>query len=289
MASAGAPCLLVVGQDHLAHRHDAVALEEHVLGAAEPDALGAELARLAGIGRRLGVGAHAERAELVGPDHQLGEVAGELGLHRRHDAQHDLAGAAVEGHELARLHGRAAHVSVPARPSMRTSPAPATQGLPMPRATTAAWLVMPPVEVRMPSAACMPWMSSGLVSRRTRITFSPARACLSAASAVNTTLPEAAPGRRRQALGDHLALGLGIERGMQELVERGRHDARHRLLLVDQPLAHHVDGDLERGLGRALAVARLQHVELAALHGELDVLHVAVVRLELAADRRRAA
>ena len=84
--------------------------------------------------------------------------------------------------------------SVPALPSMRTSPAPATQGLPMPRATTAAWLVMPPVEVRMPSAACMPWMSSGLVSRRTRITFSPARACFSASSAENTALPDAAPG-----------------------------------------------------------------------------------------------
>ena len=89
---------------------------------------------------------------------------------------------------------------------MRTSPAPATQGLPMPRATTAAWLVMPPVEVRMPSAACMPWMSSGLVSRRTRITFSPVRACFSASSAVNTTLPEAAPGDAGKPLGDHLAL-----------------------------------------------------------------------------------
>ncbi len=31
----------------------------------------------------------------------------------------------------------------------------------MPRATTAAWLVMPPRVVRMPTAACMPWMSSG--------------------------------------------------------------------------------------------------------------------------------
>ena len=47
-------------------------------------------------------------------------------------------------------------VSVPALASMRTSPAPATQGRPMPRATTAAWLVIPPVEVRMPWAACMP-------------------------------------------------------------------------------------------------------------------------------------
>jgi hypothetical protein len=38
-----------VGQDHLAHRADAIAFEEHVLGAAEADALGAELARPLGV------------------------------------------------------------------------------------------------------------------------------------------------------------------------------------------------------------------------------------------------
>ena len=36
-------------------------LEEHVLGAAQADALGAELARLARLARGVGVGAHAER------------------------------------------------------------------------------------------------------------------------------------------------------------------------------------------------------------------------------------
>ncbi len=64
----------------------------------------------------------------------------------------------------------------------------------MPRATTAAWLVMPPRVVRMPWAACMPWMSSGLVSMRTRITASPLPARISASSALNTTAPDAAPG-----------------------------------------------------------------------------------------------
>jgi hypothetical protein len=44
------------------------------------------------------------------------------------------------------------------------APAPATQHLPQPRATTAAWLVMPPVLVRMPDGECMPSTSSGLVS-----------------------------------------------------------------------------------------------------------------------------
>jgi hypothetical protein len=58
---------LVVGEDHLAHREDAVALEEHVLGAAQADALGAEVASALRVGGRVGVGAHAQRAELVGP------------------------------------------------------------------------------------------------------------------------------------------------------------------------------------------------------------------------------
>ena len=38
-------------------------LEEHMLGAAEPDAVGAEGERLAGVGRRVGVGAHFQSAE----------------------------------------------------------------------------------------------------------------------------------------------------------------------------------------------------------------------------------
>ena len=64
----------------------------------------------------------------------------------------------------------------------------------MPRVTTAAWLVMPPVAVRMPSAASMPWMSSGFVSLRTRIVgfFSAFRR--NASSAWKTAMPLAAPG-----------------------------------------------------------------------------------------------
>ena len=43
-------------------------------------------------------------------------------------------------------------------------------------------------------------------------------------------------------------------------------------------------GDLQSGLRGALAVAALEHVELAVLNGELHVLHVAVVILEQGAD-----
>ena len=61
----------------------------------------------------------------------------------------------------------------------------------MPRATTAACEVLPPREVSTPAAAIMPGRSSGLVSRRTRITGSVAAA---AAAESKTTRPTAAPG-----------------------------------------------------------------------------------------------
>ncbi len=98
------PAVGIVGHDHLAHGDDALAVEEHVLGAAEADALGAEAARVLGIGRRVGIGAHAHRAHLVGPAHQRREIAGELRLDGRHLAEHHLAGRAVDGDDLARLH-----------------------------------------------------------------------------------------------------------------------------------------------------------------------------------------
>ena len=75
----------VVREDHLAHRTDALLVEEHVLGAAEADALGAERARSA---RRagVGVGAHLHRAHLVGPGHELAELARERRVHGRDGA-----------------------------------------------------------------------------------------------------------------------------------------------------------------------------------------------------------
>jgi hypothetical protein len=95
----------------------------------------------------------------------------------------------------------------------------------MPRATTAAWEVMPPRLVRMPSAAFMPRMSSGLVSMRTRMTGWPSAAHerLGLGGAENH-LAHRRAGRGGQALGQIFLFGLGVQHGMQELVKllRGR-------------------------------------------------------------------
>ena len=66
---------LVARQNHRLHERQTIFGEEHVLGAAEADALGAELPRDLGIARNVGIGAHAElAAELIGPAHELADV-----------------------------------------------------------------------------------------------------------------------------------------------------------------------------------------------------------------------
>ena len=64
----------------------------------------------------------------------------------------------------------------------------------------------------------------------------------------------------------------------------GRLDPAEGLGLGDQALADQVGGDLHRGGGGPLGAPRLEHVQLAALDRELEVLDVAVVLLELLAD-----
>ena len=78
--------------------------------------------------------------------------------------------------------------------STLSSEQPATQHLPIPLATTAAWDVIPPLAVKMPSARTIPSISSGEVSSRTRIVAIPFSCISFTASGQNTTAPLAAPG-----------------------------------------------------------------------------------------------
>src|SRR5262249_25873386 len=168
---------------------------------------------------------------------------------------------------------------------MSSAPQPTTQTFPICRPTSAAWLVMPPRAVRMPSAAAMPRMSSGDVSMRTRITRCPALAISSASSAWNAITPVAAPGpalspRASSRPSLRLRLGGSVEDRTEQLVQAIGLDPQQRLLRVDETLLHHVDGDARSRGGGALSDAALQHVERALLDGELDVHHLAVVPLE---------
>ena len=87
-----------LGQDHAAHDGQAVLAEEHVLGAAQADALGAEPARVGGVVAGVGVGPHGQvaLADGVGPRQDGVEGGGRLGRGERHLPGHDDAGAPVE-------------------------------------------------------------------------------------------------------------------------------------------------------------------------------------------------
>ncbi len=86
-----------------------------------------------------------------------------------------------------------------------------------------------------------------------------------------------------QPLGEQGAGRVRVEHRVQQLVERGRNHALDRFLPVDEARLGHLHGDPEAGRRGPLAAPGLQHVEPVLLHGELDVLHVAVVLLELLA------
>src|SRR5207237_3417060 len=77
---------------------------------------------------------------------------------------------------------------------------------------------------------------------------------------------------------------LHVEDRREELHDLPRLHALDRLALVDETFVDHVAGDLDRGEAGALAGAGLQQVQLARLDRELNVLHVAVVPLELLVD-----
>ena len=157
---------------------------------------------------------------------------------------------------------------------------PATHGLPIPRATTAACEVIPPWAVRIPCAKIIPLMSSGVVSQRTRITLSPARPLSSAVSASKTIAPTAAPGDAFSPLAATSSDALGSIIGWSSWSSWAGSMRDDRLLAGDQPLVDHVHRGLQRGGRGPLRRAGLEQVERPLLDRELHVLHVAVVLLE---------
>ena len=279
-----AAALLVAGEDHLAHQAEPLGVGEHVLGPAEADPLGAELARLGRVLGGVRVRAHLQPADPVRPLEDRREVVVDLRRHERDGADDHLAGAAVDRDRVALVQLVAgqprrlrAHVDVerlaagdagrphPARDDRRVRGEPAVRGQDPRR-------LHHPVEV---------------VRRRLPADEDDALARLAALlGRVGVEDDRAGGGARRrvQPLRDDDDVGGGVDHRVQQLVELRRVDPADRLLLRDQPLLDHLDRRAQRRRRRPLRRARLEEVERPLLDRELDVLHVAVVLLE-PADR----
>ena len=81
--------------------------------AAQADAVGTERAGAGSVTRGVGVGVHAQGAELVGPRQQLGSLVGELlGADEGQGALDDLAGGAVHGEDVTLVEHAAVHLDL---------------------------------------------------------------------------------------------------------------------------------------------------------------------------------
>ena len=157
----------------------------------------------------------------------------------------------------------------------------------MPRATTAACDVMPPRVVRIPTAAFMPAMSSGDVSSRTRIdrlALRRHRDGVLARSARRGRRPRrgrrAGPWPRSRPSLTAAAFSFVGKIGARSWTSCSGSTRATASSASIRPSSTMSVAIAHGGEARALAVARLEEVELVLLDRELEVLHVAEALLE---------
>ena len=141
---------------------------------------------------------------------------------------------------------------------------------------------MPPVAVRMPCETNMPWISSGTVSRRTRIDLLALLGPRHGIVRGEDHLAARRARRRRQPFrhrGDSLPV-VRLETRREELIEGLRIDQQNGLFRLEELLRDEVGGDHHRRITGPLPAARLQHEEPLVLDRELEILNVLVVLLE---------
>ena len=278
--------LLGVGADHLADGGDTVAVEEHMLSAAQADTLGAQRAGAGGVGGGVGIGADLQPAELVGPGHDAAEIAAHIGVHGGHSAVVDITGGAVQAHPVALVVGLACQgkllvglVHVDGAAAGYAALTHAAGHNSRVGGHTAA-----DGQDALSGLHALDVLGRGLQTNQNHL-LAPGSPLLGVLG-VEHDLAAGSAGGGGQCLAHRLGglQRLGVELGMQQGIQVAGVDHGHGLLLGDHALVHQVAGDLQRGGSGTLTVAALQHVQLAVLHGELHILHIAVVILQDIAD-----
>ena len=274
----------VFSQNHLAHDMDAPALEEHVFGTAKANTFSPEGAGGTRIRRRIGIGAHGHATRRIRPGHQPAKIAGQFRLDHGHFAAHQMAGRSVDSHQIAPLQREAwtdqqfvAQINPQAPCPDDTRNAHAARHHCRMAGHAAAcgqdrFRHMHPVDV---FRARLDAHQNNLAAfgfrrhRRFRGKHDLAGGCPRGCGKTGT---------------DHHPFDARINRRMQQLIKRGWINAADGVFLGNQAFIHHVDGNFHGGPRGALARARLQHPQLAALDGKLHVLHIPVMGFQPRTD-----
>jgi len=217
--------------------------------------LGAELARLACVLGRVGVGAHVESAQLVGPREHGAEVLAHLGLDERDVVGGDRARGSVDGHDVALAnHGAAVephlvrvHVDLQVARAGDRGHADAARhergvaGLPSLGGQYADGGVEAGDVVGLGGWPCQDDVAScggggdGIAGQEDDLALGGAR-------------------RGSDACGQHVVARSRVEGRMQQRVEMLGVDRRDRLRFVEQPLVDGVHGEAHRGLAGRFAL-----------------------------------
>ena len=292
LGECGFPVSQVVGENHLTNGVDAVSFEEHVLRAGQADALRTERDGVFGLLGIVGVGPNLHAGGFRAPVHQLletleflrrsgrivtmqhaGDDFGRSGF--EFTGVNDAAGA-INGEEVALLESLAADgyglliiVDLQGSGSADADLAHlAGNECGVGRHPTASGQDA----VRSDHAAKI--FRTGLVADEKNLLASLfGDDCT---IRIEVDLAGGSTWTSRKAGGDGLCLLhiREVEDGSEKLVELVGRIAHHGGLPVDELFLDHVHGELERGGSSALAVASLQHEQLAFLNGELNVLHI---------------
>ena len=268
----------VGGEYHLAHGADAVWVEEHMLRADKTDTLRAEVQRSLGVGGRVGVGANAQCAYLVRPAHDGGELPRDLDGDGGYFAEVDMAGRAVDGEPVALAHKRfiGGEVFLVLKNAKLTAAGHAAGADLTGDDGGMAGASAVRREYALGGVHALHVLGARLVADEQH---GAVRGAFYRVGGGEADLSTGRAGRGGKPGGNGTGGGqrLAVEAGVEQRVELARLQLHDGLLLGAYALAHEVDGDLHGGLRRALAVTGLEHKELAALDGELHVLHILIV------------
>ncbi len=289
------PGVVTLGEDQVLDQLAALA-EKHVLGAAQADALRAEPPGPLGVLGVVGVGAHLQPAARVGMrddavnggDERVGvgrQRALEVLHHRRwlhrHLAEKYVAGRAVDGDDVTFVDDDAsgsrellaADVDVEAVCAADTglAHAPCHDGGVRRLAAAAGQDALRRDHAVQVVGIGLPAHQDDPLPSRCK-GFHPVR--------VEDRLAHGRAGTGVHALGDLPPVGLLIERREHQLGELRAGHPRDRLVEIDHAFVDQLACDHKCGCGGALTDSGLEHPQLVALDGELDVAQVAVVALE---------
>ena len=296
------------GQDEVLDELLALA-QEHVLGAAQAHTLGAAVDGVAGVVGGVGVGAHLQAADRIGVAHEavhggdeltgvvvsgrlerLVQAATQVGHDRGVDdadlTEEDLAGGAVDGDDV--LTGEDLLAS---RDAQGLGSGVDLKGL---GATHAGLAHAAGDDGGMAGLAAAGREHAGgrdhagqVVGVGLAAHEDDGVALLGAGDGLVVVEGDVAHGGARgggHGAGEQVAAGVVVELGEHQLGELLTGDACEGLVHGDELFVDELGGHAEGGRGGALAHAGLEHPQLAALDGELDVAQVAVVGLQAAHD-----